>query len=240
MRKPVVPLFVPALLGLALVACKPADQTPASAAPAKPAAPAQVAREAAMYQELLRSEAYELAGPIGRELINRFPDTPEAAQVRETIDDTERKAREIADKRRLERLWLYQTSTESGGAQNTATIYSNDPAIDGERVRLILRRHSAWGLSVYLFGSGKGFECAGECNLGATWDDQPPTKLKAYLPETGEPAIFIKDEKGFIARMDKARRLSLDVVVKGKGKKKLVFDVGGYDAAKFPPLAKKK
>ena len=68
----------------------------------------------------------------------------------------------------------------------------------------------------------------------------PLDKLKAYLPDTGEPALFIADDKDFIARMAKALVLRMDVVERDRGKRSLSFEVGGFDAAKFPAPAKGK
>ena len=120
-------------------------------------------------------------------------------------------------RRRLERLWIYQSGKESGGEQTTASIYNSQPTTS-DRVRLVLRRHSAWGQSAYLFGSGKGFDCGKSVQRHRSVSTMArPQRMKAHLPETGEPAIFISDDRGFIAKMDKAQKVSIDVVVKGKG-----------------------
>ena len=73
--------------------------------------------------------------------------------------------------------------------------------------------------------------------MPATFDGKSQP-IPAYLPETGEPALFIKDEKSFIAKMTKTRRIVVDVQSRDSGKRTLTFDVGGYDATKFPELAK--
>jgi hypothetical protein len=216
-------------------------QTPATGAAPAAVAPSngQAAKSVEMYRQLLQSKAYELAGPIGQEIVGKFPGTPEAKEVQETLADTVAKGNAIASRRRLERLWIYQTGKESGGDQTTASIYSSQPAND-DRVRLILRRHSAWGQSVYLFGSGKGFECSKpSCTLATRFDDGEPQRIKAHLPETGEPAIFISDDRGFIAKLGKVGKIAIDVTMKGKGAQTLVFEVGGYDPDKFATPLKK-
>jgi hypothetical protein len=224
-------------LGCALlVACSHSNAPTAAQEPTKPATPAanpQAAKNLEMYRQLLQSKSYELAGPIGQEIVQNYPGSPAAKEVQETLADTVAKGTAITSRRRLERLWIYQAGKESGGDQTTASIYSSEPSND-DRVRLVLRRHSAWGQSAYLFGSGKGFDCPkSNCTIGATFDDAAPQRLKAHLPETGEPAIFISDDRAFIAKMDKARKIAFDVVEKGKGAQTLVFEVGGYDADKF-------
>jgi hypothetical protein len=210
---------------------------PAAAAAQQPAQNAQAAKSLEMYRQLLQSASYELAGPIGQEIVAKYPGSPEAKEVQETLTDTVAKAEAITSRRRLERLWIYQSGKESGGDQTTASIYNSQPGTD--HVRLILRRHSQWGQSVYLFGSGKGFECGKSCMITTHFDDAAPQKIKAYAPATGEPAIFITDDRAFIAKMDKAEKVAFDVTPKGKAPETLVYEVAGYDADKWGTPAKK-
>ncbi|MEO8459293.1 MAG: hypothetical protein ABI451_02085 [Dokdonella sp.] len=235
-------LIVLSLIGV-LGACShsnaPVDATApaATTAATAPVANTQLTQEFAMYQQLLKSESFELAGPIGAGIVQRFPQSNEAAQVKQTLTDVQAKGVAMAEQRRMQRLWAYQTGNESGGTQNTASIYSNSADASSERIRLVLRRHSAWGLSVYLFGSGKGFECRGVCMLPAQFDGKAE-RIAAYLPETDDPALFIKDERGFIARLTKIKRISIEATLKGKPKQAFVFDVGGYDPTRFPDRPK--
>jgi len=234
------PLIALSAAALFASACSEKTSPPAAptAAPAAAASDAQAQKSVEMYRQLLQSKSYELAGPIGQEIVTKYPNTPAAKEVQETLADTVAKATAITARRRLERLWIYQSGKESGGDQSTASIYSSQPA-SAERVRLVLRRHSAWGQSAYLFGSGKGFECGRNCALSVRFDDTPPQRMKAYLPETGEPAIFVSDDRGFLNRMSKSQKVSIDAVVKNKGAQTLVFEVGGFDPEKFAALKKK-
>lgn len=231
--------------GLVLTAALLAACSDKSAAPpAQPAAAAQqppqnaqAAKSLDMYRQLVQSSSYELAGPIGQEIVAKYPGSPEAKEVQESLTDTLAKAEAITTRRRLERLWIYQSGKESGGDQTTASIYNSQPGTD--HVRLVLRRHSQWGQSAYLFGSGKGFDCGKSCTITTRFDDGAPEKLKAYAPTTGEPAVFISDDRAFITKMDKAEKVSFDVTPKGKKPETLVYEVGGYDGAKFGTPAKK-
>ena len=222
-----------------LAACTDKNAPPPApaAAAAQPAANVQAAKSLDMYRQLLQSGSFELAGPIGQEIVAKYPGSPEAKEVQETLTDTLAKADGITKRRRLEKLWIYQSGKESGGDQTTASIYNSQPGSD--HVRLILRRHSQWGQSVYLFGSGKGFDCGKSCTITTHFDDRAPEKLKAYAPETGEPAIFLSDDKGFIAKMDKSEKVTFDVTPKGKTPETLVYEVGGYAGDKFGTPAKK-
>jgi hypothetical protein len=224
------------VLAVALVAgCSnknPPPPTPPPASSAQVAASAQAAKSIEMYRQLLQGKSYELAAPIGQEIVAKYPGSPEAKEAQQTLADTVAKANAITVRRRLERLWIYQSGKESGGEQTTASIYDSQPTTS-DRIRLVLRRHSAWGQSVYLFAGGKGFDCGKACTVSVRFDDGAPQRMKAHLPETGEPAIFISDDRGFIAKMHKSQKISMDVVLKNKGPQTLVFEVGGYDAEKF-------
>jgi hypothetical protein len=220
-----------------LAACSP-SQPPPTNTPAAPVVDAQQAKSLEAWRQMLQQQQWEFAAPVGKEIVEKYPASAAAQEVQKDLADVSAKAAATVARRRLVALWSYQAGKESGGDQVTASIYSSDVVAD-RRVRLILRRHSAWGQSVYLFGGGKGFECRGVCNLAAKFDDKSQ-KVAAYLPDTGEPALFIKDDKGFIAKLADPQKLSIEVTEKGKPPRTLVFEVGGYDAAKFPPLAKKK
>lgn len=232
---------VPAVLvciAMLLPACSQQGNAPT---PAQVAAQQRAAREAqasqklALYQAMVNTQRYALAVPIGQEIVSNYADTQAAATVRKTLPEVQRTATESAEKARLQALWSYQTGKESGGTQITASIYSSRPGGD-DRVRLVLRRHSAWGQSAYLFGSGRGFACSGRCSIPISVDGAPSKPWKAYLPETGEPAIFIEDDPRFIATLEKAKKLTMQVELKGRGSETLVFEVGGYDPARFPQL----
>ncbi|MCK9538200.1 hypothetical protein [Dokdonella sp.] len=227
-------ILLPVVAALALLACSPAPAPPAVA----PAPAAQGEKELALYRTLREQGSWEYAAPIGKEIVERYPASAAATEVAATLAETTARAEAQVTRRRLERLWSYQSGTESGGQQVSASIYS-DGGVAAERVRLVLRRHSDWGQSVYLYGSGKGFVCRGNCRIEAHFD-AAPRKLAAYRPDTGEPALFIADDKDFIARLSRAQVIRMDVVEQDRGKRSLTFEVGGFDAAKFPPLARGK
>lgn len=227
------------ILAALMTACSQSTPTPEQqATAAASASEVQANKELALYRTLREQESWELAAPIGQEIVTRFPDTAAAREVTATLSETKSKGGELTARRRLERLWIYQSGKESGGDQNSASIYSSDRS-PADRVRLVLRHHSDWGQSVYLFGAGKGFECRGNCTLAVRFDDKAQG-IKAYLPKTGEAAMFIRDDKAFLERMQKALTVAIDVTEKGKDPRTLVFEVGGFDPAKWSPLVKQK
>ena len=209
---------------------------PAPSAPRGPSA----AQQFVLYQQMLEAGNAELAVPLGEGILATFPDSPEAATVREAIDGLRAKATAETESRRLARLWSYQVAPMGGGQQSTASIHARDAEPAGrERVRLVLRRHTEWGQSVFLYGNEPGFTCAKACRLTMRFDEEPATSLLASIPPTGEPAIFIEEDKAFIAKLAKARRVAIDVSEKGRDKRSLVFEVGGYAPDRFLPTPKK-
>ncbi len=216
-------------------------------APAPPAAPSASAQAAAndaaaaselkLYQDMLAQHAEDQAAPVGEEIVQKYPGTPAAAEVQKTLAQVEATAKSKAEHTRLASLWYYQTANVDG-EQSTASTYS-EPRSDNS-TRLVLRRHAKWGLSVYLFApdGSKGFVCKDLCNITMRFDGKRET-WKAYLPKTGEPAMFIKEGKAFITAMQKAKVIEMEVTTKDHGKQTLKFEVGGYDPSKFSPLPKK-
>lgn len=228
-----------ATAALALAGCSqqgPATPQAPSASAQATANEAAAAKELKLYQDMLAQHAEALAAPVGEDILQKYPSTPAATEVQKTLADVQATAKAKTEHDRLAALWYYQVANV-GGMQSTASIYSSPQTADS--VRLVLRRHVKWGNSAYLFApdGSKGFVCKDLCNL-ATQFDGKSRAWKAYLPKTGEPAMFIKDDKGFIAAMQKAKVIFMDVTMKDRGKQTLKFEVGGYDATKFVPLPK--
>lgn len=233
--------LLPATLAASMLMAACSQQSPAP--PAAPSASAQAiasdaaaASELRLYQDMLARHAEDLAAPVGEEIVRKYPGTPAATEVRKTLAQVEAAARAKVEQARLASLWYYQTANVDG-EQSTASTYSEPRSADS--TRLVLRRHAKWGLSVYLFApdGSQGFACKDLCNVTMRFDGKRET-WKAYLPKTGEPAMFIKEGKAFIAAMQKAKVIEMDVTTRDHGRQTLKFEVGGYDPSKFSPLPK--
>ena len=216
-----------------LAGCSPGTPAPTAQQQQAQAQAADAARNLDTYRQLLRIHNDEMAVSMGKDIVKRFPESDAAKEVRQTLPEIEKRYTAASEKYRLTSLWLYQVSPMAGGTQSTATIVNGG-------VQLVLRRHTSWGQSVFLYGSKPGFVCRGNCAIAATVDGKP-VRIKAFAPSTGEPALMIRDDKGFIAMLQKAKKISLDVtLVDGEKKETLVYEVGGFDPAKWAPLDKKK
>jgi hypothetical protein len=231
--------FLLAAAALASACSSPQDQQAATQAPAVDNQADEAAKKLETYQQLLKLHNDGPAVQLGHEIVDKYPDTPAAAEVKKTLDELETNYKAASEKARLTALWLYQTSPMQGGTQSTATIQTTRPT--GEQtVRLILRRHTAWGQSVFLYATtGKGFVCNGDCSLKATFDGKART-IKAFRPPTGEPALLFRNDAQFLKDLAKTKRLTIDVVTVSRGETTLVFDTGGFDPDKWTPLPKKK
>jgi hypothetical protein len=222
-----------------LAGCSPQGGAPAPTAEQQQAQAqaADAARNLDTYRQLLRIGNDEMAVSMGKDILRRYPASDAAKEVRKTLPAIEQRYTAASEKSRLAALWLYQVAPMAGGTQSTATIENSQPA-GGERVRLVLRRHTAWGQSVFLYGSKPGFVCRGNCTLAATVDGKP-VRIKAFAPSTGEPALMIRDDQAFVDMLRKAKKIGMDVtLVDGEKKQTLVYEVGGFDPAKWVAVGK--
>jgi hypothetical protein len=256
-------MFTPAVLtAVLLAACSSGSNTGSSAKPAaqttnataeaeadpKAAAEAKAAKDAQLYDQMRIKESYDLAVPLGAEIVQKYPDTAAAAKVKETLDDVRAKAAAQSESRRLAKLWAYTAVPEKGGMQYAASIENTPPLTpagvtgkDARRVHLILRQHPAWGQNVYLMLDNDTFDCRSGCpTLPVAFDNEAPKPMKATIPPTGEPALFIDDDRTFITKILRTKKVAIDVVLKDGGRKTLVFETGGLDMSHLPGNAKKK
>lgn len=228
---------------LSLAACSrtPAPPPVDPAVAAKAAAEAGAAKEAQLYDQMRASQSWDLAATLGNEVLTRFPGTAAATQVQQTLPEVGDKAARQAQSRRLAHLWVYSATPEAGGTQFAAAIPSKHSPSPGARARLVLRQHPKWGQSVYLLLDNARFDCQKGCKtLPVSFDGKPAQHMPATIPPTGEPALFIDPDKRFIAEMEKAKTVAVDVTIKGAGAKTLEFEVGGFDPMKYQPKPPKQ
>jgi len=229
-----------ALLGAALLAACSNNTAPPPdpAAAAKAQNEARAAKQLELYDKMRSGGDIEIAATLGAEIVQKYPDTAAAATVRKTLDPLQAQAKQKAETKRLARLWVYTAVPEAGGTQFAGVVDSQHPikAPDGTaRIQLVLRQHPKWGQSVYLLLKNATFDCKKGCpSLPVSFDEAKPERMKATVPSGGEPALFIDDDKVFIAKMSKAHTVTIDVNINGGGEQTVVFEVAGYDASKLP------
>jgi hypothetical protein len=241
------PILLAWLAIAACAGCSRSSSPPPSPAPvaapttaAPPANEAQAAKEAALYEQMRAQGSWDIALTLGNEVSSKFAGTQAAAQVQQSIDEVRAKGAAQANQKRLARLWTYTATPEAGATQYAAAIASKDTLGGMAKVRLVLRQHPKWGQSVYLLLDAAKFDCRKGCaTLPVSFDRGPVQRMKATIPPTGEPALFIDDDKGFIAKLQKAQDVAVTATIKDLGEKTMQFEVGGFDPGKLPEKPKK-
>ncbi len=249
------------LIAALLAACSSGSNTGSSAKPTatattatdtavdpKAAAEAKAQKDFQLYDQMRIKESYDLAAQLGGDIVKTYPDSAAAAKVKETLDNVRAKATAQAESNRLAKLWAYTAVPEKGGTQYAASIESTPPLTpagvsgkDAVHVHLIIRQHPAWGQNVYMMLDNEKFDCRSGCpTLPVSFDGEPAKPMKATIPPTGEPALFIDDDRTFIQRVLRTKKVAIDVVLKGGGRKTLVFETGGLDMSHLPGATKKK
>ncbi|MBB5208139.1 hypothetical protein [Chiayiivirga flava] len=231
-------LLVAAALGACDTGPTPEEKQAAQAARAEAEAQVQLKN----FNDALTGRRPDMALNFAEYILRTYPGTQVAAQIRPQADTLRAQVEGARETKRLADLWVYHSvdDEEAKGVVRTAYIYSKDPVgaeLDGseKRARLVLRRHPQWGDDVYLLADG-GFVCKGKCTVKVQFDDGTARDVPAYLPETGEPAIFVEDFRRFVPALPDATTVRIDVVLQQGGAKTLEFEVGEYNAATIGEL----
>lgn len=224
------PLFA-ALLVLILSACTPTPPDPRF----DEAAGAVLLAE---YEQARSDGNLELALAKAEDLRRLHGETEAARSMRKTVGQVREELEALLEKRRLANLWDYQSiPVDGGGTQHTAAIYSKVvmPLEEGTPpptpdARLILRRHPAWGDSVYLVLEMSALRCGPPCTLQLRFDDGEPARYAGEPADTGTgPALFIKDRARFFAAMQGAKRLRVELPANGALVPRFEFELAGFD-----------
>ena len=233
------PTFRVAALALAfalLTACG-GEPEPGSMTPAQ-ADEAMALKQ--QYDAALQAHDFEGATKIADRLRRKYPDSEEMKKVRESLDDTIKRADLAASNNRLAALWEYQANAVTGGTQYTALIPSHTetdenglPAAPAD-ARLVLRVHPEWGKSAYLLLAQHQFTCGEPCTIQIAFDDQPAESYVGKQADSGNgPALFIEERERFYAAMQNAQQVKIILPKTGTPVPTLKFDVGGYDAGRL-------
>ena len=201
---------------------------------------ASAAKLLASYESARSGENWEVAETYADQLRKKFPDTEAAAKLAPTVEQVRKQAGQARELRRLRGLWDYQAVAVDKGVQRSASIYSRTaPVEEGELAatpdgQLVLRDHPSWGRSAYLLLAQSRFDCGKPCAMQISFDDGPAQSFSGKQADSGKgPALFIVDREKFTAAMAGAKQVRI-VLPKGSGTiPALVFEVSGYDAARF-------
>lgn len=237
---PLVRMLPLALCAVLLAGCGEDPEAARAAAAAQAAArEAEAEKGAAAFDDAVGKQNWALAKAQADVLILDFPDSAAAKRVSAQLDEVKAKSEAERETKRLAALWSYGTQTVKGGLQRSSAIYAKENVdVDGSgptQVRLIFRDHPSWGRSSYLVLQRGDFNCYGGCRVPVKPDDRPAKSLPGSRPDTDEAiAMFIEDDRALWKLATSAKTLEIEFPVKGLGKRKAVFEVGGLDRSQMP------
>lgn len=239
-RPPVVRMLSLALCAALLAGCGEDPEASRAAAAAQAAArEAEAEKGAAAFDDAVDKQNWALAKAQADVLILDFPDSAAAKRVSAKLDEVKARSEAERETKRLAALWSYGTQSVKGGLQRSSAIYAKENVdVDGSgptQVRLIFRDHPSWGRSSYLVLQRGDFNCYGGCRVPVKPDDRPAKSLPGSRPDTDEAiAMFIEDDRALWKLATSAKTLEIEFPVKGLGKRKAVFEVGGLDRNQMP------
>ncbi len=221
-------------LAIALLAACSAEPEPGAMTPAQADEANALIQE---YDTRRFAHDFDGAAKVADRLRKKYPDSPEMAKVRESLDDVMARAETQASLNRLAALWEYQANAVTGGTQYTALIPShveldeNGLPAGPSDARLVLRVHPEWGKSAYLLLAQSQFACGDPCSMQIAFDDRPAEAFVGEQADSGNgPALFIEERERFYAAMQQAQVVKITLPKTGTFAPTLRFDVGGYDA----------
>lgn len=204
------------------------------------AAAQQGARQVA---ELLASGQVEIAHGYAQDVVQRYPNTQAGRTLTAKLPALASEAKRVGEQRRLRELWTYHAvdDAETKGVVYTAYIHAvaDDAHGSAPDLRLVLRRHPAWGQSVYLLMEGGDFACQDECRVPMGVDQAPPKPVLVSRAKGNKPpALFIEDDRSALAATVSAQTLSLELPLLDGSTRRYRFEVGGLDAEQLGPPPK--
>lgn len=230
---------------VALVCCALTLTACSDDAAQRQAAEASAARaEAAAAQMLQNLEASEASGrpdlarAFAEDLVGRYPSSAAGRIVAARLPAIRQAAEAGIEARRLESLWTYHEvdDASAGGAVRTAFIYGQPVSGELPPLRLVLRRHPAWGQSAYLLVAESDFACQDECQAELSVDGGDAVRIlisraKGVVP----PALFIERDAEFLTSLGSATELRLGLALADGRQASYRFEVAGFDLARLGP-----
>ena len=217
--------------------------TPNSASPSS--APEQTPEER---QKLAANIAREMesasASPVARlgyaeTLIRSHPGTPEAQHAAQLLESLKA---EVAEADRGKQ-WSYGQSEDSMSSKTTymASVTSENtfefdfPYQGTQRSTLTLRRHPRWGTDVMLSIEKGQILCSSySCPVRVRFDDGPSQTFSGNEPsDNSSEYVFIPGYASFAKKLEKAKKVKIEVNIHQHGVLVSEFDVDGFKPNKL-------
>jgi hypothetical protein len=240
--RPTVLSIVLVLAALTLPGCGPTPEEQQAAIEAAAAAKeAALAPTLQVYRDAKARGDARIAVASAEVILADGPGTAAAAEVSEGLEALRGTAKTQIETERLKALWSYvstpiagESTPQKAASMRNQRLEADDPASFAvvPTVQLVLRNDPRWGQSVYLVIEDGVFECGRPCAFNITFDDAAPRRFAGEASSTGtRPALFIKDDVGFIRALDAAGRVRI-APVDGQADA-IEFEVGGFDVGRY-------
>lgn len=227
-------------LALAGGACKdPEEERRKLVAAAAARAEADATRSLGQYKSIRDDGRVELAYAYAQGIIQRFPRTAAARELQPQMAELKSAAEALANVRRLEGLWTYHAvaDEEANGVVHTAYIFGIADRRSAPKLQLVLRRHPAWGQSVYLLMPNGDFACKKICTArmtfqGASGDrtaDWEISRAEGNIP----PAVFIEADQRALEAINMAKTLLLSIQLVDRSTVSYTFELAGFDSGRL-------
>lgn len=172
-------------------------------------------------------------------LIGSYPGTPEAKRASELLDKLKA---DLAEEARG-RQWAYSAQedgmsgkqTFSGSVTSTNSFEFDFPYQGQQNAKLTLRRHPRWGNDV-IFSIEKGqILChTYQCAVRVRFDEGAPQTFSGTGPaDNSSESVFIPAYGTFAKKLEKAKRVRVEVNIYQHGVLVSDFDVEGFKQEKL-------
>lgn len=220
-------------------ACSPEERPAAPAPIPERAAATPEERAAALARALaeMDDEGASASSRLARAkwVTIEYPGTADAERAAAMVPTLEAALRE----EQIGKQWRY-TRTEdsmSGQVSHTAVVTSTNqfefdfPYAGPQRGELTIRRHPRWGNSV-IFAIERGqilCNSYSSCPIRVRFDDGAPRTLSGNEPaDNSSEYVFLPGYNDFVSRLQKAKRVRIEVNVFQQGAVMAEFDVEGF------------
>lgn len=141
--------------------------------------------------------------------------------------------------------WSYVKDTDRMGrgeikrayVQSSNTINLDFPYAGAQRATLTLRSHPQWGRDVYVDLERAQILCRrDDCEVLVRFDDAKPVRFGGTEPaDHSSNTVFIQGYDRFVAAMQRAKRVRIELHFYRQGNRVLDFNIAGFDSSDLAP-----
>lgn len=179
----------------------------------------------------IRREGY------AKSIIATFPDSPEAAKARDALP----KLTALVEDEKTNGPWVYDAREDAmTGKRVMQAMIRSENTIDldfpyqgAQHGSLLLRKHPKWGNDVILSIEKGQILChSDDCDISVRFDDEQPVTYSGNEPaDNSSEVVFLP--YAMAKRMERAKRVRIQLTLFNNGTHVLEFNVKGFDAAKL-------